>query len=355
MPRKLLLTFSLILLLFILALSSSAQESTAITIDTLRVRTAPGYDQLQIDVMPSRIEVVVEGRNHIGDWTLIKTPAGDIRGWVASRYLMWGDGVVLEQLPVIEVVVENEATEVLSQLHQTPIVATATNRARQLYAQGLAVGNQPDRFSKVGDCQSVSQFFLGVFDRGEYHLGADYAHLQSAIDHFQGSYGRDSASVWSGFTIDSVVDPIFADPSRCEAGESPMSCEYRLYRPSFVFISMEVWHGSTADYEAQLREVLDFWVGNNVVPILGTKADNYEGDWSINAAMGRIAREYDIPLWNFMMATYDLPDYGVYDGFHLTFAQSFFDSPTHMENAWPRRNLTALQSLDSVWRGVGGG
>jgi hypothetical protein len=26
-----------------------------------------------------------------------------------------------------------------------------------------------------------------------------------------------------------------------------------------------------------------------------------------------------------------------------------------MQNAWPWRNLTALQSLDAVWRGVGGG
>lgn len=354
MPRKMLLILSLILLLTLPNLSF-AQQATATTIDTLRVRTAPGYDQLQIDVMPARIEVIVEGRNQYGDWTLVQTPAGDIRGWVASRYLMWGDGVVLENLPVVDVVVENEATAVLSQLHQTPIVATATNRARQLYAQGLAAGNQPNRFSKVGDCQSVSQFFLGVFDRGEYRLGTEYAHLQTTIDYFQGSFARDSASVWSGFTIDSVVDPIFADPSRCEAGESPMACEYRLYRPSFVIISMEVWHGNTPDYETQLREVLNFWIGNNVVPILGTKADNYEGDWSINAAMGRIAQEYDIPLWNFMMATYDLPDYGVYDGFHLTFAQSFFDSATHMESAWPRRNLTALQSLDSVWRGVGGG
>jgi hypothetical protein len=25
-----------------------------------------------------------------------------------------------------------------------------------------------------------------------------------------------------------------------------------------------------------------------------------------------------------------------------------------MQNGWPWRNLTALQSLDAVWRGVGG-
>jgi hypothetical protein len=52
------------------------------------------------------------------------------------------------------------------------------------------------------------------------------------------------------------------------------------------------------------------------------------------------------------MAAQPLPGFGLTDGFHLSYAQCNFDNPASMQNAWPWRNLTALQSLDSVWRGV---
>ena len=85
--------------------------------------------------------------------------------------------------------------------------------------------------------------------------------------------------------------------------------------------------------------------------ILATKADNLEGDHSINAAIAEIAYEYDIPLWNFWAAVQPLPDNGLTeDGFHLTYAQPFFDDPFRMEQGWPWRNLTALQAIDTVWK-----
>ncbi len=160
-------------------------------------------------------------------------------------------------------------------------------------------------------------------------------------------------AVWSGFNLASVLDPTWANPAFCRAGESPQACEYRLWRPAFVIISMETWHGRTTEqYEDALRQVLDFWIEHGVVPILGTKADNREGDWSINATIARVAWEYDIPLWNFLMAAQPLEGYGTTDGFHLTYAPDFYDNPENMRAAWPWRNLTALQSLDAVWRGV---
>ena len=75
-------------------------------------------------------------------------------------------------------------------------------------------------------------------------------------------------------------------------------------------------------------------LAKNVVPILATKADNLEKDNSINAAIARVAYDYDIPMWNFWAATQPLPDHGLYnDGFHLTFARNFFDDPTRMTYA----------------------
>lgn len=121
----------------------------------------------------------------------------------------------------------------------------------------------------------------------------------------------------------------------------------------FRHVSLEITSGIQADgYEWAQREILDFWIENGVVPIVAAKADNREGDWSVNAAIARVAWEYDVPLRNFLMAAQPLADYGLTDGFHLTFAPNDFSDPANLAMGWAQRNLTALQSLHVV-RGVG--
>ena len=91
-------------------------------------------------------------------------------------------------------------------------------------------------------------------------------------------------------------------------------------------------------------------MAHNVIPILATKADNLEGDHSLNEVIARVAFQYDIPLWNFWAAVQSIPFKGLTeDKFHLTFGKNYFDDPVEMENAWPIRNLTALQAIDAVW------
>ena len=118
-------------------------------------------------------------------------------------------------------------------------------------------------------------------------------------------------------------------------------------------ISFETWWADkpSSGYEDRLRAVVEYVLSQDVVPILGTKADNLEGDHSINKAIVRVAIEYEIPVWNFWAAANQLPSHGLtVDGFHLTYAQNYFDSPERMQMAWPWRNLTALQSIDAVYR-----
>ena len=53
------------------------------------------------------------------------------------------------------------------------------------------------------------------------------------------------------------------------------------------------------------------------------------------------------------LAVQPLADHGLSgDGFHLTFARNFFDDRARMKSAWPWRNLTALQTLDAVHKGL---
>jgi hypothetical protein len=232
------------------------------------------------------------------------------------------------------------------------IPAGVSDAMREVYLRGLANGNDPTHFAIIGDCQNVSSYFLSAFDNPEeYSLGDEYAYLQPTIEYYQGSFSRISLAVKGGFNAAAVISPLRADPEACNANESPLDCELRTWKPSIVFVSMETWWSQkpAEEYDKYMRKVLDRILEFGAVPIIATKADNLEGDHAINNAIAQLAYEYEIPLWNFWAAVQPLPDQGLSDDrFHLTFARNFFDDPKRMENAWPWRNLTALQSLDAV-------
>jgi len=238
-----------------------------------------------------------------------------------------------------------------------PIIPIIGRAPLQIYQHGLALGNNPHSFSKVGDCGSTPAWFLGDFDRGSkfYDLGA-FQDLQGVIQQYNGSFARTSLAGRAGFNASSVFATIWSDRSQCHANESPLACEYRVNLPSMAFImlgSNDVWHPDT--FEPQMRKIIEYSIQNGVIPILSTKADNDEGNNSINATIAKLAVEYDIPLWNFWRAAQDLPDKGLQeDGVHLTWGPNRFGDPAVMEKAWPVRNLTALQTLDAVWRAVSG-
>jgi hypothetical protein len=238
-----------------------------------------------------------------------------------------------------------------------PVVPTGVSaRAREIYQLGLELGTDPEHFSVIGDCQNVSSYFLATFDKpGDFSLGDEYAYLQPTIDHYQGSFSRLSLAVKGGFNAAAVISPLRADPKRCNKNESPLDCELRVWKPSVVIVSMETWWSEkpAEEYDKYMRRVLDRIIEEGALPIIATKADNLEGDHSINATIAQIAYEYDIPLWNFWAAVQPLSNHGLSpDNFHLTFARNFFDDPVRMKSAWPWRNLTALQTLDAVRRGL---
>lgn len=239
---------------------------------------------------------------------------------------------------------------------QMPAVPTDVSDAmRTVYQRGLEMGNDPKHFSVIGDCQNVSSYFLAVYEKpGEFSLG-EYVYLQPTIDYYQGSYSRKSLAVRGGFNVAAVQSPLRADPKSCNKNESPLDCELRTWKPSVVFVSMETWWSEKPAevYDKNMRRVIERILETGAVPIIATKADNLEGDNSINATVAQIAYDYDLPLWNFWAAVQPLPNHGLSsDGFHLTFSRNFFDDPGRMKSAWPWRNLTALQTLDVVRKGL---
>ena len=234
-----------------------------------------------------------------------------------------------------------------------PVIPEVDPAMRAVYEYGLSLGNDPHAFSKVGDCNSESEFYLTPFDRpGAYRLGP-YAGLQALIDNFAGSFGRLSMAAQTGFGPGSLFDPTWADPSLCSLDEGPLACEYRLHRPSLVLIGLGTHNQPQSQFENRMRTVIEFWLERGVVPILSTKVDTEGGDW-VNADIAFLAGQYGVPLWNFWRAEQPLYNHGQPegDGVHFTWARNYFDSPYSLGHGWPVRNLTALQALEAVWRAV---
>ena len=242
-----------------------------------------------------------------------------------------------------------------------PVIPQGISKAMlEVYQRGLALGHAPARFSKIGDCQTIAPYFLAEFnDSSKYRLGDQYAYLQSTIDHFSSSWARKSVATHGGFNAATVLSPFWTlvpRPAGCQRGETPAACEVRLNNPSFAIISMEeAWSGDLAKYDKYMRLLVEYILSQNVVPIIGTRAELPDAPISINAILVKIADDYGIPLWNFGAAAALLPDNGLTaDGFHLTpgtvEGNYYFDDPTRMELGWTLRNLTALQTIDAVYR-----
>jgi hypothetical protein len=237
-----------------------------------------------------------------------------------------------------------------------PVVPLVSARMLEVYRAGLAAGRDPAHFSKIGDCQNITTYFLADFDNPKlFRLGAQYAALQPTIDHFAGSWSRQSLAVKGGLNVAAALNPIWADPKQCKSGETPLACEIRVYNPSIVTISMEEsWSGDIVKYNQYLRKIVEYVLSQNVVPILATRAELPASTNDINATVARVAYDYQVPLWNFWAATDALPSHGLTeDGFHLTQESDFFDDPTVLTAGWPWRNLTALEAIDAVYRAVG--
>lgn len=229
-----------------------------------------------------------------------------------------------------------------------PIIPTPSQWLAQVYADGLAQGNNPQHFSVAGDCQNIPEAFMGVYDiPARFSFPPNEQYLLKTVEHFTGSFNRDGLAVDGGYNFPAIFTALRADPAQCDNGETPLACEIRTWQPSFIFISMEfVYEGRTAEnYEQYLRQAVDYALEHKVIPILLTKADNVEGGHAINEATARVAYEYDIPLINWWRAAQPLPNHGLDldrdknlqpPDFHITY------------EAWSVRSYVGLKTLDTL-------
>jgi len=225
-----------------------------------------------------------------------------------------------------------------------PIVPMVSETAKEIYRSGIKKGNNPYAVSVIGDCQSEPDVFMGIYETERNPLRAEEAQLLETVNRFAGSFSRKSLGVRDGMSAPTALSTLWADKEFCESYESPLTCELRVNRPSIVFVNLGTnWKpGASAErYGEYLRQIVSEIIEYGAVPILSTKADNVEGDHSINRVTAEVAYEYDIPLWNFWLAADNLPNHGLDAN-----RENIYLTPL----GWDRRNYTALMALDTVWR-----
>jgi len=216
---------------------------------------------------------------------------------------------------------------------------------QEVYQLGLTLGNDPNAFSIFGDCQAEPQEFLGVYDTDPALVASLPPELQETVENFAGSFERESPTAQDGTTPGALLwDQWHRGQYGCQFGETPVDCELRIHRPSFVIIQIgSHFESRNTEY---LRRVIDQLLANGVVPILATKADNREKDNRINRDMALLSAEYDLPLWNFWVAVSDLPNRGLFTRKDRPLQGDIYLT----DEAKVIHRETGLEALNIVWR-----
>ncbi|HEY5731024.1 MAG TPA: SGNH/GDSL hydrolase family protein [Anaerolineales bacterium] len=220
---------------------------------------------------------------------------------------------------------------------------------QKVYQYGLSRGNDPHAFSIFGDCQTQPDDFFGIFETDPTVLMFLSPELRETVTNFKGSFNRETSTSQDGTTPGALLwTQWHRGEYDCTFAETPVECELRTHRPSFVIIQVGT-HFESRNTE-YLRRIINQLLDEGVIPILATKADNREKDERINRDMALLASEYDLPLWNFWAAVSDLPNRGLYTRSDRPLQGDIYLT----EEAAQRHRITGLEALDAVWRAVTG-
>jgi LysM repeat protein len=345
----------------------------------LRLRRGPGETETVIMMLTPLTPLKIVGRTRDSLWLEVIAPNGQ-KGWVASQW-------VRTQLN-IAFVPETGQTRVVTATSVTPPTAVAlviapppqssekypflsgvSDTSRQIFLSGRSIGNRPDVFSKIGDSITVSGAFLYGFGIRQYNLRSYQQDLSPVVNYYLQNIARDSNSFSNtslaaevGWSAHSSTTPGNGDKTLCAPTESPLVCEYRYVRPAVALIMFgtnDVTGMATGNFERNLRQVIEITIQRGIIPVISTippmtgRSDGARVP-VFNTIIKALAREYDIPLWDYWAALQPLPSYGLtLDGVHPTYSSYSTDfAPENLKYGMTTRNLTALQALDAVWRTV---
>ena len=252
------------------------------------------------------------------------------------------------------------------------ITAAMRDNLRAIYADGQKKGNNGRVFSKLGDCMTENEFFMGPISNAKFELG-DYASLKPTIEHFLGVPSRGaSGKDWKldsfatvglasagGYNVAGPLDATWSNPDFCSANESPLACEYRASKPAFAIIMFGTNDVPATDlptFDFYLRTTVSSTIDAGVIPILNTfptRPENPDKSIQLNQIVVKIAQDYNVPLVNLNRALATLPNAGVNPGdtTHLSAPSDKrvdMFTPDHLQYGFTVRNLVTLQVLQKV-------
>ncbi|MFC1463790.1 MAG: hypothetical protein ACFLMY_02965 [Candidatus Brachytrichaceae bacterium NZ_4S206] len=340
------------------AASAFAQKTTfLVTWQNAWFRAAPSVMAPKVAPVIQGAIYDVVGRSEDGQWLALAGP--NVKAWLPA-----GFGEItgsLAGVPVIKTALP--AAPKNANTASLPEWIVMTPRGKQLYQRAIKAGRDPRMFTIAGDSNSAWQRTLGRIAAGVYDL-SPHDHLRPVVARFDPSFARVSVAVQGGAGAVDMFDPAKATSPDCRPDEGMFACELRLSRASIVFIQLGTGDKfAWREFEANMRQMIDYALDNEVLPVLMTKADDMEsiqGGASfnyINDVIRKLASEYQLPLADFYVATRSLPvvpnpelpkrpftqnglldEWGYY--FHLS------------EEGFALKVLANLMMLDAITRGM---
>jgi|GEM_PF-1812506 len=250
---------------------------------------------------------------------------------------------------------------------------------RNVYLNGIAMGNQPSVFAKVGDSITHSRYFL--LDIGcSVEMLASYQQLAPTIDFFRNtafpdafttawcgkanSFSRDSITAANGWT---AAEPLtrFPNPiSVCPTPDNnPLRCEIRLIQPSIALIMLgtnDLEENDPKKFRRNLSKVVQETIIAGVVPVLSTIPPRLDDPvmgrrvGPYNQIIQQVADTLQVPLWNYWavltgpgMIHQGMDSRGIHPSVYNGIDSTVFASEA-LRYGFNQRNLTALEVLKKV-------
>ncbi|MAU11658.1 MAG: hypothetical protein CL607_17670 [Anaerolineaceae bacterium] len=362
--------FSLFLIVMLLLASGAvfAQEDDPTVTTSFRqalVFAGPGATYRDIGVLNPGVPIKIIERNKVGNWVHVQMYDTDgtvtLDGWIITGFLNYPDELRFSDVPVNPFLPDAETgsveSGVLVELYGEPLVGGISPTMRSVLEQGIEAGRDPYLVTKIGDSLIVSDLFLNLMNQTDEILGP-YDTIAAAIDAF--TVVDDSIANEIGMASFSVLDPMWAQDERCEAGETPLDCELRVHQAGIAFVMFgpnDVRSMNEERYGEEITIIVETALAAHVVPVLTTFSVHPDDElyWqgiNLNRELVRIANEYDLPLINLWSAAQILPEYGLdEDKVHLQNSGFTFLKYDSGHEAWygmSLYNLLALVTLDDL-------
>jgi len=359
--------FTLVLLLGLLftrALSAQTTFPVMTAFQDAILYAGPGDSHIQLRWLPAGVPVEARERNVIGNWLFVSTPDDGIRGWVPTGYLNANPDLHLSDIPINAEIPDGDPANVpalsVASLYATPIISPVSAAMLDVFARGQELGNRAHVITKVGDSLTADPMYLTVISQEAVVLGP-YDYLADTVSYYGESTALASVAAQIGMATYTVFDPMWADPALCNAGESPLECDYRRKLPSIAFIMFgpnDVLHNNAEEFAQNMRDIVEFTLERGIIPVLSTFSYSPENEYwwqsvDFNQAVIDVAAEYEVPLINLWAAARPLDNYGLEttDGTHMNrsgFTFLKYDSGHESWYGLSLRNLLSLKMLDDL-------